>query len=294
MQKGVFSNPFSALFLLLPQVILISAFFYWPVIKTFFWSFHLEPPFGGDAEFVGFENFATVFSDPEFYQSINRSILFMVTASVTSVGLALILAVAADRQLRLAKVARNVIIWPKAVAGASIGMALSVILNPYVGVFASINEVFPNFWNPGLNGTDATILLNIAYIWGNIPFNFIVLLAGLQAVPHNMVEAAAMDGASIWRRLYDIQIPMLTPQLFLCMIIEINESFTSAFALIDSITQGGPAGATNLFVYKIYVDAFKAYDLSGAATQAFIMMLIVMTLALFQFIYLEKKVKYNR
>ncbi len=145
-----------------------------------------------------------------------------------------------------------------------------------------------------MNGVDANIMLNIAYVWRSIPFNFIILLAGLQAIPHPVIQAAAMDGASPWRRIFDIQIPLLTPQLFLCMILELTASFSSAFALVDSMTRGRTGGATNLFVYKIYVDAFKSYDLSGASAQTVLLMGILMAITCLQFFVLERKVKYNR
>lgn len=290
----VYNNRWLPILLIFPQVILIGMFFYWPVVQAFFWSVHLEPPFGGDAEFVAFDNFSQILADDQFYHSLNLSLIFMITASCSSVAVPLVLAIAADRKLRLSKPARNILIWPKAVAGASIGMAFTLVLNPHVGLLAPINAIFPGFWNPGISGIDANIMLNIAYVWLGIPFNFIILLAGLQSLPQNIIQAAAMDGAGPWRRLFEIQLPLLTPQLFLCMVLEITSSFSSAFALVDSMTQGGPGGATNLFVYKIYVDAFKSYDLSGAAAQTVLLMAVVMILTCFQFFFFERKVKYNR
>ena len=291
---NVYRNKWLPYAFILPQLILITLFFYWPVVQAFFWSVFLEPPFGGEAEFVGAANFARILADDEFYSSLRISVVFMLTASTFAILVPLILAIAVDRNLRLSRPAKNILIWPKAVAGASIGMSFSLILNPHVGLLSPINAIFPGFWNPGLNGVDANIMLNIAYVWRSIPFNFIILLAGLQAIPHPVIQAAAMDGASPWRRIFDIQIPLLTPQLFLCMILELTASFSSAFALVDSMTQGGPGGATNLFVYKIYVDAFKSYDLSGASAQTVLLMGILMAITCLQFFVLERKVKYNR
>ena len=109
-----------------------------------------------------------------------------------------------------------------------------------------------------------------------------------------MHQAAAIDGAGPWRRIIDVQLPMLAPQLFLTFVLEFTESVVSAFGLIDTMTEGGPGGATRLLVYKIYQDGFKGYDLSGAATQSAILMVFVLSLAAFQFLYLEKKVRYER
>jgi sn-glycerol 3-phosphate transport system permease protein len=291
---NVYRNKWLPYTFILPQLVLITLFFYWPVVQAFFWSVFLEPPFGGDAEYVGAANFLRILADDEFYSSLKTSVIFMLTASTFAILVPLVLAIAVDRNLRLSGLARNILIWPKAVAGASIGMSFSLILNPHVGLLSPVNALFPNFWNPGLNGVDANIMLSIAYVWRSIPFNFIILLAGLQAIPQPVIQAAAMDGASPWRRIFDIQIPLLTPQLFLCMILELTASFSSAFALVDSMTQGGPGGATNLFVYKIYVDAFKSYDLSGASAQTVLLMVILMAITCLQFFVLERKVKYSR
>ncbi|MBA8821571.1 sn-glycerol 3-phosphate transport system permease protein [Ochrobactrum sp. P6BSIII] len=269
-------------------------FFYIPVYLSFWWSFTLEQPFGGDAEFVGLQNYARVLSDPVFWDASVRTLVFMLFGSSLAIIVPLILALAADRKVRLSVSARNILIWPKGIAGASIGVVFAFIFNPFVGVFSPINAVFPGLWNPGVNGTDAFIMLLVAHVWNGIPFNFVILLAGLQAVPRSMMQAAAIDGASPWRRIWDVQLPMLAPQLFLTFVLEFTESVVSAFSLIDTMTQGGPGGATRLLVYKIYQDGFLGFDLSGAATQSTILMAFVVCLAAFQFFILEKRVRYER
>lgn len=289
-----FKSRWVPLLMALPQLLLVVLFFYVPIYMAFFWSLTLERPFGGGSQFVGAQNYLRVLADPEFWTAAQRTLVFMIIGSSLAVVLPLILAVAADRQIRLARPARNILVWPKAVAGASIGMVFLFIFNPFLGVFAPLNDLFPGFWNPGLNGSDAFIMLIIAHVWGGIPFNFVILLAGLQAVPQSMHHSAALDGASSWRRIRDIQIPLIMPQLFLVFVLEFTESVVSAFGLIDAMTEGGPGGATTLLVYKIYVDGFKGYDLSGAATQSTLLMVFVLTLAAFQFLYLEKKIRYER
>jgi len=279
--------------LVLPMLALIVMFFYIPVFLAFFWSFFLERPFGGGSEFVGFQNFRRVLSDQEFWRAMWRTLLFMVLAPGTAIGVSLVLALAADRGIRLSQPARNIIIWPKAIAGASIGLVFVFIFNPRLGLFAPLNDLFPGLWNPRIDGTDAYLTLLFAQVWNGIPFNFIILLSGLQTIPDSLTKAAAMDGAGPWRRIIDIQIPLLTPQLFLTFVLEFVGSVVEAFGLIDTMTEGGPGGATTLLVYKIYVDGFKAYDLSGAATQTALLMTAVAIMVALQF-RLEKRVKYER
>jgi sn-glycerol 3-phosphate transport system permease protein len=293
-QSSRFSNRWLPLILVAPLMSLILLFFYVPVFQAFYWSFFLEQPFGGGSEFVGFQNFARVLSDPEFWQAGLRTIVFMLTASALAVLVPLVLAVAADRKIRLSLPARNVLVWPKGIAGASIGVVFAFIFNPFVGLMAPLNSLFPGLWNPGIDGTDAFITLVMAHVWSGIPFNFVILLAGLRSIPHTMYQAAAMDGAGPWRRILDVQLPLIMPQLFLTLVLEFTESITSVFALIDTITHGGPGGSTTLLVYKIYTDGFAGYDLSGASTQTAILMVFVLILAACQFAFIGRRINYER
>jgi sn-glycerol 3-phosphate transport system permease protein len=235
-----------------------------------------------------------VLSDPHFWEAGRRTIIFTVIGSSLAVMVPLILAIAADRQIRLSPPARNVLVWPKGIAGASIGVVFAYIFNPFVGVLAPLNQLFPGIWAPGIDGTDAFIMLILAYVWSGIPFNFVILLAGLQTVPHTLHQAAAMDGAGPWRRIFEIQLPLIMPQLLLILVLEFTDSITAAFALVDTITQGGPGGATTLLVYKIYIDGFVGYDLSGAATQTALLMVFVILLTSAQFAFLGRRINYER
>ena len=293
MAQGIHAGRWSYWALVLPILVLIVMFFYIPVALAFFWSLFLERPFGGGSEFVGFQNYDRVLSDPEFWNAMWRTLIFMVIAPGLAIGLSLILALSADRGIRISQAARNIIIWPKAVAGASIGVVFVFIFNPFLGIFAPLNEMFPGIWNPRIDGGDAFTTVVVAQIWNGIPFNFIILLSGLQSIPDMLTKAAAMDGAGPWRRIVDLQLPLLTPQLFLTFVLEFVGTVVEAFGLIDTMTQGGPGGATNLLIYKIYVDGFKAYDLSGAATQTAILMMFVIVMVILQF-RLERFVKYER
>ncbi|AIC27929.1 sn-glycerol-3-phosphate ABC transporter permease protein UgpA 1 [Rhizobium etli bv. mimosae str. IE4771] len=293
-ESSLFSHRWLPLFLVAPFMLLIVLFFYAPIFQAFYWSFFLERPFGGGSMFVGSENFVRVLSDPEFWEAGWRTIVFMVTGSSLAVLIPLILAVAADRKIRLSLPARNVLVWPKGVAGASIGVVFAFLFNPFVGVLAPLNSIVPGIWAPGIDGTDAFITLIAAHVWGGIPFNFVILLAGLQSIPRTMHQAAAMDGAGPWRRILDVQLPLIAPQLFLTLVLEFTESVTSAFALIDTITKGGPGGSTTLLVYKIYTDGFSGYDLSGASTQTAILMVFVVLLTAAQFLFLGRRINYER
>ncbi len=293
-ESTMFRHRWLPLLLVAPLLLVVFLFFYVPVFEAFYWSFFLERPFGGGSEFVGWDNFSRVLSDPEFWKASWRTLVFMATASSLAVLVPLILAIAADRTIRMSLPARNILVWPKGIAGASLGLVFSFVFNPFVGVLAPLNKLFPGIWNPGFDSFDAYITLIAAHVWGSIPFKFVILLAGLRAVPHTIVQAAAMDGAGPWRRILDVQLPLIMPQIFLILVLEFTESITSAFALIDTITKGGPGGATTLLVYKIYLDGFASYDLSEASTETTILMVFFILIAALQFALLGRRINYER
>ena len=185
--------------------------------------------------------------------------------------------------------------WPKGIAAASVGIVFIFIFNPFLGVLAPLNDLFAEpVWNPRTDAFDTWVMLLFTNTWNAMTFTFIILLAGLQGIPETLHKAAAIDGAGPWRRLWDIQLPLLTPQLFIVSVLEVADSLSGSFALIATMTEGGPGDATNLLVYKIYRDGFAGYDLSGAATQTALLMIVVVALTSFQYLFIERKVEYER
>jgi sn-glycerol 3-phosphate transport system permease protein len=279
--------------LILPQVLLVFTFFYWPTGAALFWAFTLEQPWGGGNEFVGFENFANVFGDKLYWSSVGRSVFFAVAATTLAMGFALALALFADRQLKGYRTYRFVTIWPYAIAAPAAALAFRFIFASEAGILAFLNQISAGLWNPAMNGSHAMLTIIVCYAWKYVSYNFIFLLAGLQAIPRALVEAGAMDGARVLRRMRDIQLPLLAPTFFFLLVINITESFVDSFGIVDIMTGGGPAKATNLMVYKIYYDGFKGLDYSGAAAQSIVLMLLVIGLTFVQFRFIERRVHYR-
>jgi sn-glycerol 3-phosphate transport system permease protein len=147
-------------------------------------------------------------------------------------------------------------------------------------------------WNPLLNGTDAMALVIFAATWKQISYNFLFFLAGLQSIPRSLIEAAAIDGARPVRRFWTIVFPLLSPTTFFLLVVNIVYVFFDTFGIIDAITKGGPARATETLVYKVYTDGRLGGDLGGSAAQSVILMIIVIALTTIQFRYVERKVTY--
>ncbi len=291
-RRATFKSTWLAFALIAPQLVLVFIFFYWPAAQSLFWALTLEAPFGGATQFVGLQNFETVFSDKLYWNSVRVSILFALCSTTLTMVMALLLASFVDRQLAGYRVYRFVYFWPYAIAAPAVGLAFRFIFAPDAGFVSAINKVFPNLWNPALDGWDAFILIVIANSWKMIAYSFIFFLAGLQAIPRTITEAAAMDGAGVLRRLWDMQFPLLAPTFFFLLVINITESFVDSFGIVDIITGGGPARATDLMVFKIYSDGFKGLDYSMAAAQSIVLMVLVVSLTFVQFRYVEKRVHY--
>jgi sn-glycerol 3-phosphate transport system permease protein len=292
-RHAAFSNIWLASLLVAPQLLLVFIFFYWPTGEALYWAFTLEQPFGGSNQWVGLLNFNTVFGDPKYWNSVEVSIIFAAATTVLTLGLSLGLALLVDRQLPGHQIFSFGFFIPYAMAAPAAGLAFRFIFAPNAGFIAVINSWFPGLWNPATDGTDAMILIVLCQAWKSIGYNFVFFLAALQSIPRTLTEAGAMDGAGVMRRMKDIQIPLVAPTIFFLIVINLTDSFVDSFGIVDITTHGGPARATDLMVYKIYFDGFKAQDYSLAAAESIVLMLLVVSLTFIQFRYVERRVHYS-
>ncbi|WP_027143475.1 ABC transporter permease subunit [Mesorhizobium sp. WSM3626] len=294
MEKRVtFSSWTIGILFAVPQLLLIFTFFYWPAGQAVYWSLTLQQPWGGGNIWVGLDNFRSILANADYWNSITASLVFAGISTGLAMFVALVLAALTDRQLAGSRLYRVVLIWPYGIAAPALAMAFRFVLAPEAGFMAVINQVWPGFWDPGLDGADAMASIIIAFSWKYVGYNFIFFLAAFQAIPRSLIEAAAMDGSGVMRRFWDIQFPLITPTIFFLLVINITESFQDSFGIVDIMTSGGPANATNLMVYKIYSDGFKGLDYSGAAAQSIILMLLIVVLTIFQFRFIERRVHYR-
>jgi sn-glycerol 3-phosphate transport system permease protein len=292
-KRVTFSNSWIAAALILPQILLVFVFFYWPAGEALYWAFTLERAFGGGNQWVGLYNFTSVLSDPKYLASVRVSAIFAVFATTLSLGFALLLALFVDRRLPGHRVFQFTFFVPYALAAPAVGLAFRFIFAPDAGFFSAINGLVPGLWNPALDGTDALILIIVAQAWSMVGYNFIFFLAGLQSIPRSISEAGAMDGAGVLRRMWDLQLPLITPTLFFLIVINVTDSFVNSFGIVDITTAGGPARATDLMVYKIYNDGFQGKDYSLAAAQSIVLMLLIVGLTFIQFRFVERRVHYS-
>ena len=291
-KRAFFSGKLLPYLLVAPQAAVVFVFFYWPASQAIRQSLFIEDAFGTSQQFVGLENYRTLLSDPFYYKAMGVTVVFAIAVATLALSIALLLAVQADRVVRGATAYRTLLIWPYAVAPAVAGVLFTFLFQPALGVVARWLTAAGVDWNPLLNGGQALTLVVIASTWKQISYNFLFFLAGLQAIPKSLIEAAAIDGARPMRRFWTIVFPLLSPTTFFLVVVNIVYVFFDTFGVIDAVTGGGPAKATETLVYKVFSDGRLGGDLGGSAAQSVILLVIVVALTSIQFRYVERKVTY--
>jgi sn-glycerol 3-phosphate transport system permease protein len=278
--------------LIAPQLAVTLVFFFLPASQALYQSLLVQDAFGTHTEFVWFENFQDLFRNDAYLASFRVTAVFSLLVAALGLSISLVLAVFADRVIRGATTYKTLLIWPYAVAPPVAGILWLFLFNPTLGVVAHWLKGLGIPWDPLLDGTDALIMVVVAAAWKQISYNFLFFLAGLQSIPKSLLEAAAIDGAGPVKRFVTIVFPLLSPTLFFLLVVNIVYAFFDTFGIIDAATSGGPGQATQILVYKVYADGFKGLDLGGSAAQSVVLMVIVITLTVAQFRFVEKKVQY--
>ncbi len=293
MEKRVtFKGIWLPMLLVLPQITITAVFFFYPAGQAIWQSLFIPDPFGLSMQWVGLGNFEFLLSDPFYRASFITTAVFSILVTVVSMGVALYLAVLADRLIKGSGTYRTLLIWPYAVAPAVAGVLWLFMFNTRVGVVTWYLGVLGYDWNHVLNEGEAMGLVVVASAWGRISYNFLFFLAGLQAIPRSVIEAAAIDGAHFWTRFRTIVVPLLSPTTFFLLVVNIVYAFFETFGVIHTITSGGPQQATTILVYKVYSDGFVGQDLGSSAAQSVILLFVVGILTIIQFKYIERRVHY--
>jgi sn-glycerol 3-phosphate transport system permease protein len=291
-KRVVFQSKWLPYALVAPQIAVTVIFFFWPAAQAVYYSFLVQDPFGQSSTFVWFQNFKDLFNDSTYLESFEVTALFSVLVAGAGIAISLLLAVMSERVVRGALVYRTLLIWPYAVAPAVAGVLWAFLFAPSIGIAAFWLRRWGVDWNWTVKGDQALLLVVVAATWKQISYNVLFFVAGLQSIPRSLLEAAAIDGATPMRRFWTIVFPLLSPTTFFLLVINIVYAFFDTFGVIDATTQGGPAQATQILVYKVYFDGVKAADLGGSAAQSVILMIIVIALTVVQFRFVEKKVQY--
>jgi sn-glycerol 3-phosphate transport system permease protein len=292
-KRTVFRNRWLPYLLVLPQVAVTLVFFFWPAFGSLRLSLYRSTPFGDRLIFAGADNFVRLLRSDEYLQSVVHSFVF--AAGVTGGGLAISLglAVLANQRIRGLALYRTALLWPYGIAPAVAGIIWLFVFHPAYGVLPfALRAVTAIDFNWLLKGWVAMLMLVTAAIWKQLGYNIAFFLAGLQAIPGSVLEAAQVDGAGPVRRFWAVVFPLLSPITFFLVVLNMVFAFFETFGLVHAVTQGGPGHATEILVYKAYNDGFVNQQLGTAAAQSVLLMVVVIGLTMLQFRYAEKKVVY--
>lgn len=294
-QKGKQSrlNFGKGMLFLFPSLLLFSVFLFYPMARTLYLSFFLTDNRGMATVFVGFENFARIFSSDLFIKSLTSTFLFVLYTVPGTILIALFLAILANEKLRGIGIFRMIFSSTMGISVAAASVFWLFLFHPSIGF---LNQILSWFGIEAIGWlTDpswALFSVSISTIWMNLGFTFLIMLGGLQSIDRYLYESADIDGAGYFYKLRRITIPMLSPTLFFVVTVTMINAFQT-FGQIDMLTRGGPQNETNLLVYSIYREAFVNYQYGTASAQAVILFAIILLMTLIQFKLGEKKVHYQ-
>ncbi len=292
--QSYFKGKWLPYLLLLPTYVILIAFLFYPAFETFRLSLYKVHPFGIRKIFAGFYNFRKLFGSADYLHSFWISFLFSLSVVVIGLFLSMMIAVLLNQKLKGQKIYRSLLIWPYALSPAIAGALFRFLFNPVNGYMLYLSEVILGVEPEWLtSGSLAIVIITMAATWKNLGYNIIFYLTGLQNVQRESLEAASIDGAGPVRRFWIITFPLLSPTTFFLLIMNLIYSYFSSFGLIDVLTEGGPANATNILIYQLYQDFFVNHKIGYAAAESFILFTLVVGLTLIQFRTTGRKVHYQ-
>jgi sn-glycerol 3-phosphate transport system permease protein len=282
-----------AAILLIPSLLVFGAFVFYPLGRTFWLGFHSEDPFGGNRFWVGWDQYWDVLTSDSFRNSLKVTFMYAILTVPTSLFIGLALAVLAHQQLKGMRVYRTIFASTVATSIAVVSMLWLVLLHPSLGILNNLLEILGQDPVDLLNDPDTALFaVSGTTVWQNMGLVFIVMIAGLQAIPDELYESATIDGHSPWSQFWRVTVPMLSPTIFFATVILLITSFQQ-FGQIDLLTEGGPLERTNVLMYSIFDTLFEKRIPGEAAAQAIVLFLIILVLTIVQFGFLEKRVHYS-
>lgn len=290
-----FKKPFLAFGLLLPSLVILALFLYYPTLQTAKLSYYQVGFLGLKKIFVGLENFQELLTSPAYRQTCINTLIFVSASVSLSMVIGLGLALLANVKVTGWRIYRLLLIWPYALPPAVAGVILLFMFSAQTGIvnhFLDLAIGIKPDWlaTPHL----AMTVLVLAAVWKSIGYNVVFYLAALQNLPGSVLEAATMDGASPWQRFWKITLPLLSPMTLFLLIMNTIAAFFDCFAFVDLLTRGGPAGSTTVMIYSIYRDGFEYFKTGYAAAQSIVLFAIVVALTIVQFRVSRNRITYER
>lgn len=290
----VFPNRILPYLLLAPSVLLVLIFFIYPAGQSIELSLYRVNRVRDVKVYVGTENFERLYESDAYRESLIVSGKFTLAVVVAAITISLALAVGASQPLRGFGVYRTLLIWTYALSPTVAGVIWALLTDPAIGVLNDILHTFNMDFNWRRSQTDALVFLVMAATWKILGYNILFFLAGLKNISHDVLDAAALDGANAWMRFWRMKLPLLRPTMLFLLIMNTLYASFEVFGLIDVTTQGGPGRATNLLIYELYQDGFKSSSRIGlASAQSIVLLMIVAGLTLVQYRFISRRTFYQ-
>lgn len=293
MKRAGFTTRWLPILLLVPQLLIIGIFFYWPAAHALKSSLYLQDPFGFTSTYVGLDNYRDLANSTQYLKVSKFTLVFTLLVTFFSLSLALLLAVKADNVIRGAKAYRTLLMWVYAVAPPVAGFIGLLMFNQSWGPLTELARSIGWNFKLGVNFNDTASAMVLVSVWKQVPVNFIFFLSGLQSIPKSVREAALIDNRSSIGRFWDVTFPLLAPTGFFLLIINITYALFDTFGIIDTLVKGEPGNNPMTMVYKVYVDGFRGNDLGGSSAQSVVLMVLVLALTIFQFRLIERRIHYT-
>ena len=292
--KAPFSNHKKiALVFIAPQLIVTLLFFIWPSCVAVFQSVFYSDAFGLHQRFAGMQNFMDLWQNTDYAMAILVTFVMAISVTALTTLFGLLLAVLVSGQTKGQRIYQSLLLWPYAVAPAVAAILWRFLCHPTIGWLTHGLRWLGIDFNYLVHVKQALFVVILTASWQQFSYNFLFFFAALKLITSDLMDAANIDGASSWRRFWDIVFPLLSPTTFFLVIMNLIYSFFDTFGIIHVLTHGGPGHSTTTLIYKVYKDGFIGMDLGSSAAQSVLLMFVVIGLTFLQFRYLEKKVHYT-
>jgi ABC-type sugar transport system permease subunit len=273
---------------MLPAVLIFAVFFAYPVISSLFFSLHRWDGLNPEMKFVGLKNFSKMISDRHFWQALENTLKYAVLVTTIQNGLGLMLALAVSSPFY--RPARTLFLIPPLLSGIALGVIWKYMYAPTGAINGLLSAFGLETWTQSWLGNPDLALysLVITTFWKWTGMAMIIYLAGIQAIPTEIFEAGAIDGASVWQRFRHITFPLIAPAFTINIILSMIGSL-KVFDIIFIMTQGGPGRATESLTTYIFNRAFEAKRFGYGTAIAVVMFAIILVLSLIQLRYLTRR-----
>jgi sn-glycerol 3-phosphate transport system permease protein len=274
-----------AVVFLAPSAVIFITFFFYPLYRLVYLGLHQQNRFGTAERYVGFSQYNDTLSGDSFLDGLRISGEYVILTVPLGLVLGTLLAVAANRRLRGIKIFQTIFASTVATSVAVASVVFFVLINPQAGYFRDVGFLSLSDPDTALRG------VALSSVWQNLGLSFIIVLAGLQTVPEEIYEAASLDGYGPIRRFFKVTLPLISPTLMFLIVVLVIFAF-QAFAQIDILTGGGPAGATETLVFKIF-NSQQPLNQGTGAVMAIGLFGVTLLVTLVQFVLLERRVHYG-